>query len=181
MTPERGRVLRRPSSNRVPAVDAVRLKIAGWDDVEKMAGVQRGKVVLIDIWTTTCLTCVAEFPKFVELQRKYGSEKVICISVNCDYDGIATKPPEYYRDGVLEFLRLHRAQFKNVLLHVPFIDFLDKLELSSTPAILVYGPDGKLARRFDNDNALSETDEYHIDDVSKLIDQLLAHNRVSVE
>lgn len=151
----------------------VTLKIKNWQDVQKLVVTHKGKVVVVDIWTTTCLSCVEEFPKFVALQKKYGKDKVVCISVNCDYDGIESKPPKYYRDKVLKFLRKNNASFENVMLNVPFLAFLDKIELESTPAILVYGPDAKLAKRFDNDDAKSEKDDYSMKNVQALIERLL--------
>lgn len=151
----------------------VTLKIKNWKEVQKLIATHKGKVVVVDIWTTTCLTCVEEFPKFVALQKKYGKDKVVLISLNCDYDGIESKPPKYYREKVLKFLKKNNASFGNVMLNVPFIDFLDKIELSSTPAILVYGPDAKLAKRFDSDEAKSEKDEYSMKDVQALIERLL--------
>ena len=59
------------------------------------------------------------------------------------------------------------------MLNVPFITFLDDIELESTPAILVYGPDSKLAKRFDNDTAKSEKDDFSMKDVEALIERLL--------
>ena len=151
----------------------VTLKIKNWQDLQKLVATHKGKVVVVDIWTTTCLACVEEFPKFVALQKKYGKDKVVCISVNCDYDGIESKPPKYYRSKVLKFLRKNNASFENVMLNVPFIAFLDKIKLESTPAILVYGPDTQLAKRFDNDDAKSEKDDYSMKDVQALIERLL--------
>ena len=43
----------------------------------------------------------------------------------------------------------------------------------STPAVLVYRPDGKLAKRFDNDDAEKIEDEYTVDDVKRQISKLL--------
>ncbi|MCH7988469.1 MAG: TlpA family protein disulfide reductase [Planctomycetes bacterium] len=151
----------------------VTLKIKNWQDVQKRVATHKGKVVVVDIWTTTCLTCVEEFPKFAALQKKYGKDKVICISLNCDYDGIESKPPKYYREKVLKFLRKQNASFENVMLNVPFLAFLDNIKLESTPAILVFGPSTKLAKRFDNDDAKSEKDDYLMEDVEALIERLL--------
>jgi len=151
----------------------VMLKIENWQEVQKRVATHKGKVVVVDIWTTTCLSCVEEFPKFVALQKKYGKDKVVCISVNCDYDGIESKPPKYYREDVLKFLRKKHATFENVMLDLSFIAFLDKVKLESTPAILVYGPAAKLVKRFDNDDAKSEKDEYSMKDVQALIERLL--------
>ena len=157
-----------------PRTDEVTLNVTSWDDVQQLAARHRGKVVVIDIWTTTCLTCVEEFPKFVELQRKYGKDKLACISVNCDNDGIETKPPHWYRDDVLKFLQHNQATFENVMLDLSLLDFMELIGLNSTPAILIYGRDGKLARRFDNDISTSADEGFTIQQVAAVIDRSLA-------
>jgi len=160
-----------------PADDAATpspaVRIAGWDAVQKSVAAHKGKVVVVDIWTTTCGTCRDEFPKFVALRRDFPKEKVACLAIACDYDGIAEKPPEFYRERVTKFLTEQKASgIDHVLLDVAFVDFLEKLELSSTPAVLVYGPDGKLAKRFDNDDAKRAEDEFTMTDVRKLVESL---------
>lgn len=155
-------------------VAEVKLREASWNDVQTLVAGHRGKVVVVDIWTTTCAGCLKKFPEFVALQKKFGHAKVACISVNCDYDGLKSKPPRYYRPGVLKVLTRHRATFDNVMLNVSFLDFLESVKLESTPAVFVYSPDGKLAKRFDNDKAVKEADEFGMNDVSRLVAKLLA-------
>jgi thiol-disulfide isomerase/thioredoxin len=156
-----------------PAAKPVALREASWQDVENLVAQHRGKVVIVDIWTTTCAGCVKKFPEFVALGRKFGSQRVACISVNCDYDGVTSKPPKFYRAGVLKVLKKHNATFDNVMLNVSFLKFLESMKLESTPAVLVYAADGKLAKRFDNDKAFKEADEFSTDDVSRFVQKLL--------
>jgi len=151
----------------------VNVKVRSWKSFERLVRSHKGKVVVVDIWTTTCGACLEEFPNFAALGRKYSRDQIALVSLNCDYDGVPDKPPAFYRDDVLKFLRKQRATFDNVLLDVPFIDFLDQVDLASTPAILVYAPDGRLVKRFDNDDALKIEDEYSIDDVKRLVDMLV--------
>ncbi len=44
----------------------------------------RGKVVLMNFWTTWCTACVGEMPALVALQKKYGDQLVI-LGVSLDY------------------------------------------------------------------------------------------------
>jgi thiol-disulfide isomerase/thioredoxin len=44
----------------------------------------RGKVVLINFWTTWCTACVGEMPALVALQKKHG-DKLVIIGVSLDY------------------------------------------------------------------------------------------------
>jgi thiol-disulfide isomerase/thioredoxin len=144
-----------------------------WAGVQTLVASHVGKVVVVDIWTTTCPACVAELPKFVALQNRFGPEQVACISVNCDYDGVPDKPPAFYRPRVLEMLQKNEAVFPNAMLTTSLIKFLDEAALASTPAVYVYNAKGKLERRFDNDDAVREEDEFHMADVERLVESLL--------
>ena len=44
----------------------------------------RGKVVLLNFWTTWCTACVGEMPALVALQTKYG-DKLIILGISLDY------------------------------------------------------------------------------------------------
>jgi thiol-disulfide isomerase/thioredoxin len=163
----------KPTPSKKTAKPAVKLEVRSWKGLEKLVAAHKGKVVVVDIWTTTCGTCVEEFPKFAALRKQFPADKISLISVNCDYDGIKDKPPEFYRADVMKFLRKQNATFENVMLNIAFIDFLDQVDLSSTPAVLVYRPNGKLAKRFDNDKAEKNEDEFTIEDVKGQIAKLL--------
>jgi thiol-disulfide isomerase/thioredoxin len=153
---------------------AAALREASWEQVQTDIAGHRGQVVVVDVWTTTCPTCVAELPKFVALARRHP-EGVVWLTVNCDYDGIEGKPPAFYRPDVLAVLNRAGATAgatDNVMLTLPFIDFLEKLELASSPAVFVYRPDGRLAKRFDNDVATSAEEEFSLGDVERLVQEL---------
>jgi hypothetical protein len=47
------------------------------------------------------------------------------------------------------------------------------MELASIPAVFVYGRDGKLVKRFDNEQAKSEDENFTYADVNKLVEELL--------
>lgn len=152
----------------------ISLTVTGWNGVQKKVAAHRGKVVLVDIWTTTCPTCVERLPAFVALQRRYGADRVRCVTVNCDYDGIPDMPPAHYRERVMTALRKSQAKpVDNLMLDISFLDFLELIDLSSTPAVLVYDQRGKLLRRFDNDDAESEEEEFTDQHVIGLVDRLI--------
>ena len=46
----------------------------------------RGQVVLVNFWATTCTVCVAEMPKLVDLQKKYGGRGFTTLAVAMSYD-----------------------------------------------------------------------------------------------
>ena len=150
------------------------IQVTDWKGVQKLVQQNKKKVVVLNIWTTTCGMCIEEFPKFVELQKSIGSKKLTCIAVNCDYDGIEAKPPKYYEPDVRKFLTKQRANFTHVMLNRAFIDFLEDVDLATTPAFYVYSAGGKLAKRFDNDDVEKIEDEFKFEDVQNLVTQLAA-------
>jgi thiol-disulfide isomerase/thioredoxin len=152
----------------------VSLKIVDWEETLKLVALHKGKVVVLDAWSLSCPPCMKEFPNLVKLHQKYGGKQVACMSLSCDYAGIKNKPPEYYREKVLKFLEKHGATFENLLSSVPSEDLFDKkMRISSIPVVYVFGPDGKLAKRFDNEQAKAEDDNFTYADVNKLVEELI--------
>lgn len=139
------------------ASTAVHLTAGTWKDVETLVTQHKGKVVIVDIWSTSCLPCMTEFPKLVELQKAHG-EKVVCISFNVDYVGIKNKSADHYRPRVEEFLKKQKATFTNFLCTTESDKVFEDLELSSIPAVYVYDIEGKLSKRFD-DSLLEDGEE----------------------
>jgi len=142
------------STDEAPAAAAVELTAGTWKDVEPLVARHRGKVVVIDVWSTSCAPCMEEFPGLVKLHQEHGRD-VVCISFNVDYAGIPNKPAEYYRPRVETFLKKQKATFVNLLSTQDSDAFFAARELSSIPAVYVYGRDGQLAKRFD-DSLLQE-------------------------
>ena len=127
----------------------VKLTEGTWKDVEALVAKNAGRIVVVDVWSTSCLPCMTEFPHLVELQRKHGAG-VACIGFNVDYVGIKSRPATMYEKKVNEFLQKHNAVCTNILSTMPSDDVFQSLELSSIPAAYIYGPDGKLLKRFDD-------------------------------
>lgn len=144
-----------------------------WDELQQEIDKLENRVVVVNIWTTTCATCVEEFPAYAALSKKWTDDKVVFYDVNCDFDGIEGKPVGYYRDKVLAVLNKQKSDLRHVALTDPFIDFLEENKIHSTPTVLVYGPSGKLVKRFDNEDAYKEEDEFGADDVAALVQKLL--------
>jgi cytochrome c biogenesis protein CcmG, thiol:disulfide interchange protein DsbE len=44
----------------------------------------RGKVVLLNFWATWCEPCLAEMPRFVQWQKRYGSPRFQIVGVSMD-------------------------------------------------------------------------------------------------
>ncbi len=128
---------------------AVTLKEGTWKDVTSLIAEHPGKIIVVDIWSTSCLPCMKEFPELVKLQKAHPKQ-IVCVGFNIDYVGIKSKPPEYYRPRAEKFLQKRDADFPNFLSSVDAVEIFDKLDLNSIPAVLVFGKDGKLGKRFDD-------------------------------
>ena len=152
--------------------DDVAIQIRSWEDTQKLVASHQGKVVVLDLWSTSCEPCMREFPNLVALHNQFGRDQLVCISVSCDYQGFEGEPPESFRGGVLEFLKKQKASFENILLNIDSEALFEKIELASIPAVYVYGPDGKLSKRFDNESGGEEFT--YQKDIYPLIEKLLA-------
>jgi thiol-disulfide isomerase/thioredoxin len=150
----------------------VSLQIANWDQTQKLVAKNKGKIVVLDAWSTSCEPCKREFPNLVKLHKKFPKD-VACMSLSCDYVGIKNKPPEFYRERVLKFLESQEATFTNIMANTPADDLFAEMDLAAIPAVYVYGRDGKLVKRFDNDSIANEDDAFTYEDVNKLVGELL--------
>lgn len=133
----------------------------------------RGRVVVVDCWSTSCPPCVKEFPRLLELQRRHGA-KIACISLSLDYEGIDA--PEDVLPPVRAFLEKVKADgIVNLLCTEEADAVYRKLDLVSVPAVYVYAADGALVRRFDEDDATKRLGRpFTYDDVGAEVEALLA-------
>lgn len=154
------------------AKNDVKLQILDWPATQKLIASKKGKIVVVDAWSTSCIPCIKEFPNLVALHKKHKSD-IVCVSLNLDYIGLKTKPPEFYQERVLKFLTKQEATFDNVLCSEESEQMFEKLGIPSIPAVFVYGRDGKLAKTFDNSDAATEDEGFTYQDVTKLVEELL--------
>jgi len=69
------------------------------------------------------------------------------------------------------FLREKKAEFLNVVLDEEFGAGFDKLDINAIPAVFVYGPDGKLVKKYTMDDPNNQfTYEQVEKDVAALLD-----------
>lgn len=158
-----------------PQIDAsdtpeVTLQVLSYEGIQQLIAAQQGKVVVLDCWSTSCEPCMREFPGLVALHRKYGPERLACISLSFDYEGLGK--PEDVQQPVLDFLRRQQATFTNVLCSDEADVLYSRLKLSSIPAVFVYDQQGKLVKRFTDSDPSQPAFTYR--DVGQLVDQLLS-------
>lgn len=135
--------------NSAAAPKAVTVEVRSWSEFQEWVAKQQGKVVVVDVWSTSCAECVEEFPEFVELNRRLG-DRIVCASISIDYYGVGS--PEELLPRVLEFLTQKKAASSNFLLSTPDEEVMDALDVASIPAALVYDQSGALKKTFKNDD-----------------------------
>jgi thiol-disulfide isomerase/thioredoxin len=155
-----------------PASPAPTVEILSWEQTQKRREQFKGKVVVLDVWSTFCQPCVREFPNLVKLQERFG-DKVACMSFDTDYTGAKDEPPESFRKNALAFLTTQKAHLFNVLSSDPNEEFFDKIHLGGPPAVFVYDRDGKLVKRFDNSRVPKVPEFTYKSDVIPLVERLL--------
>jgi thiol-disulfide isomerase/thioredoxin len=128
---------------------SIELTECNWSELQSLIARKKGKVVVLDVWSTACEPCMKEFPHLVELQKQYPND-VVGISFDIDFAGMKNKPVTYYRERVLKFLG---SQADNQLIHrmctTPADELFTEIKLDSIPAVYVYGREGNLAKRFE--------------------------------
>lgn len=165
--------VRAPAPGAPPSED-VGLSIVNYEGIEQHIERNRGKVVVMDAWSTSCAPCMKEFHNLVELHKQYGPERVACISLSFDYDGLGT--PEEQQDRVLTFLRAQGAVFDNLLSSEESDVLYRKFKLAAVPAVFVYDRAGQLRKRFDNEKAKTSAEAFTYEQVRQLVAELLAED-----
>lgn len=129
---------------------ALNLQEKNWEQVKAFVAEHKGKVVVVDVWSTSCEPCLAEFPHLVALQKQYADD-VVCVSFDCDFIGAKNKPVAYYRERVLTALTDMKAEsIHNMMSTTPADELFIEMDIDSIPAVYVFDREGKLSKRFDN-------------------------------
>ncbi len=135
-----------PSITSKASGDTAKIQYATWDEIAKFA-TSNGRVTVVDLWSTVCAPCVKEFPGLVKLHTEHG-DAIQCISVDVDYDGRKSRPPETYEEHVVGFLTSVGATFPNYISRTPSEEIFATLDVVSIPAVLIFDAEGKLVKRF---------------------------------
>lgn len=132
--------------------------------LEKIAA-KKAKLTMVDAWATWCGPCKENFPHVVEMHHKYAGQGLNVVSLSLD-DPTETKA----RMEALKFLQEKKATFTNFLLDEAQDVGFDKLNVSSIPAVFLYGPDGKEVKRFTGDDP---NHQFTYDQVEKTVAAML--------
>jgi peroxiredoxin len=98
----------------------------------------RGKVVMVNFWATSCVTCIKEMPQMVETYNKYKNKGLEFVAVAMSYD-----PPNYV---------LNYAQTRSLPFHVA-LDTQGDLaksfgDVKLTPTTFVIDKKGNIIKRY---------------------------------
>jgi thiol-disulfide isomerase/thioredoxin len=128
---------------------------------ERLAAMKPAKYTLVDAWATTCAPCKANFPHLLQMHQKYASKGLAVISLCLDdaTDKKAVSEAE-------KFLKETSAAFTNVLLDENYGEGFDKLDVSTIPAVFIFGQDGKEVKRFTMDDP---SHQFTYDQVEKYV------------
>ncbi len=97
-----------------------------------------GKVVLVNFWATSCVTCVKKMPMIVESFEKYQPNGFEVVAVAMQYD-----PANY----VLNFAETRKLPFTVAL--DPVGDIAKAYgDVTLTPTSFLIGRDGKILKRY---------------------------------
>ncbi len=116
----------------------------------------KGKVTLVNLWATSCTTCVAEMPQIVATYDKYKDKGYDTIAVAMQYD-----PPSY----VVNFAQTRKLPFKVA------IDNTGKVaeawgDVKLTPTTYIVDKQGQIVKKY--------VGAPNFDELHKLIEKLLA-------
>jgi peroxiredoxin len=118
-----------------PAPDVTFISIKG-DKISTES--LRGKVVVVNFWATSCVTCVKEMPQLVQTYEKYKAQGLELVAVAMQYD-----PPNY----VLNFTETRQ---------LPFTVAIDSAgdiarqfgDVTLTPTTFLIDKNGKIIKRY---------------------------------
>jgi peroxiredoxin len=116
----------------------------------------RGRVVLVNFWATSCVSCVKEMPDLMATHRKFKARGYETLAVAMSYD-----PPAY----VAQFAQSRQLPFGVVIDNTGAIarGFGD---VKITPTTFVLDKQGRIARRY--------VGEPNFDELHALLEKLLA-------
>jgi peroxiredoxin len=112
------------------------------DGVKNLLKNDTNDLCLVNIWSTRCGPCVAEFPEFVEINRMYRNREFLMVGLNVE--GSEAK------DRVLAFLKKNEASFANRIYDgdvYAFIEAVDPKWQGGIPYTLVIKPGGQVVYR----------------------------------
>ncbi len=70
----------------------------------------RGKIVFVNFWATWCGPCRQEVPVFIELQEKFGKDKLVILGISVDRGDLSVVPKFSEQFGINYEVLYHSPQ-----------------------------------------------------------------------
>jgi len=140
-----------------PAQPQMNFKTADGNDISLRDF--RGKTVLLNVWATWCVPCVAEIPSLDRLQAQKGSEDFVVITISMD---------RHIDDAKAFFTKANINAL--TLYHDPTYSISAKVGVQGIPISIFYSPSGKELVRIPGDV------DWQSAEVSALLGAVLSNN-----
>lgn len=98
----------------------------------------KGKIIVVNIWSTFCDPCREEFPEFLEIYQTFQEKPFKLLFISVDF------PDDL--DRVKNFLEHHKVTFPTYWMDgkdEPFIKAVNPEWSGAIPATLIYSPEGR--------------------------------------
>ena len=105
---------------------------------------ERGKYLLLDFWASWCMPCRASFPTIAAIHEQYEGERFSVIGISLDKNQEAWKKA-LEEEGCGWKQRCDSEG-----------DVANKYAISTIPALLLIGPDGRIVGRFDKNGIVEK-------------------------
>jgi len=125
------------------AKENVSLEMINANGIKELVKNDSGKLRLVNVWSTWCGCCGAEFEKLIAINRMYRGRDFELVTISAD-------SPDR-KDKVLSFLKKQQASCKNYLFDsedkYQLMEAVDKDLLGGIPYTLLVQPGGKIIYR----------------------------------
>lgn len=118
------------------------VKVVSYDGLKDLVLKNRGKVVVVDFWSTSCIPCIRNFPHMVQMQHEHVKDGLVSISVSFDKIDEFAKTEKELKERVLNRLKELKSDLINVILDKGWDLAEEKLRIKAIPCIYVFSRQG---------------------------------------
>ena len=128
-----------------PAPD---LKLVSLDGDEVSLASLRGRAVLLNVWATWCVPCIAEMPELAALHERHGKDGLVVVGVNVDSAETSNRVRAFIAERKILF-----AVWLDPEMRIP-----RTLRVEELPATFVIDREGRIVLRLERPIAANDPD-----------------------